>query len=120
MNATKNGTGKGVTDIGAGGVLDTSQLDYNTSRIYCIVENGTTVNNLVFKPMLELAAAATEYEPYRAPDTTNVYHTAPLKDGESISYKADGLPELQLYKGENNITADTAIKPSAIDVKYLN
>ena len=120
MNATKNGTGKGVTDIGAGGVLDTSQLDYNTSRIYCIVENGTTVNNLVFKPMLELAAAATEYEPYRVPDTTNVYHSAQLKDGESISYKADGLPELQLYKGENNITADTAIKPSAIDVKYLN
>ena len=120
MNATKNGTGKGVTDIGAGGVLDTSQLDYDTSRIYCIVENGTTVNNIVFKPMLELAATVTEYEPYRVPDTTNVYHTAQLKDGESISYKADGLPDLQLYKGENNITSDTAIKPSAIDIRYLN
>ena len=73
-----------------------------------------------YKPMLELGDTATEYKPYRAPYTTNVYHTTPLKDGESISYKADGLPELQLYKGENNITADTAVAPSAIDIKYLN
>ena len=73
-----------------------------------------------YKPMLELGDTATEYEPYRAPYTTNVYHSAPLKDGDSISYKADGLPELQLYKGENNITADTEVAPSTIDIKYLN
>ena len=69
---------------------------------------------------LELGEEITEYEPYRASDTTNVYHNAQLKDGESINYKADDLPELQLYKGENNITADTAVTPSAIDIKYLN
>lgn len=80
--------------------------------------NGVTVT--LTNIQLEIGDTATEYEPYRAPDTTNVYHTAPLKDGESISYKADGLPELQLYKGENNITADTAVAPSAIDIKYLN
>ena len=100
-----------------------------------------------YKPMLELGDTATEYEPYteygvgdktniddelyrykiplvnrgnNLSHITNVYHTTPLKDGESISYKADGLPELQLYKGENNITADTAVAPSAIDIKYLN
>ena len=84
------------------------------------VRANQTINNLVFRPMLELGNTATDYEPYRVPDTTNVYHTAPLKDGESISYKADGLPELQLYKGENNITADTAVAPSVIDIKYLN
>ena len=70
--------------------------------------------------MQVLKTSYLDYEPYRAPNTTNVYHTAPLKDGDSISYKADGLPELQLYKGENNITADTAVAPSAIDIKYLN
>ena len=90
--------------------------------VYCdlIVSKGVTINNGTCRPQIELGNTATDYEPYRAPDTTNVYHTAPLKDGESISYKADGLPELQLYKGENNITADTAVAPSAIDIRYLN
>ena len=80
--------------------------------------NGTSVT--LTNIQLELGSSATEYEPYRAPDTTNVYNNAQLKDGESINYKADDLPELQLYKGENNITADTAVTPSAIDIKYLN
>lgn len=84
------------------------------------INSNVEIPTNIVKPQLELGNTATEYEPYRAPDTTNVYHTTPLKDGDSISYKADGLPELQLYKGENNITADTAVAPSAIDIKYLN
>ena len=84
------------------------------------IDSGITFDNYKVKIQLELGSSATDYEPYRVPDTTNVYHTAPLKGGESISYKADSLPELQLYKGENNITADTAVAPSAIDIKYLN
>lgn len=110
----------GASDTGNGAVLNLTNKDYSQLELSINVFSGTTVNNLVFRPMLEIGNTATEYEPYRAPDTTNVYHTAPLKDGDSISYKADGLPELQLYKGENNITADTAVAPSAIDIKYLN
>ena len=110
----------GASDTGNGAVLNLTNKDYSQLELSINVFSGTTVNNLVFKPMLEIGNTATEYEPYRAPDTTNVYHTAPLKDGDSISYKADGLPELQLYKGENNITADTAVAPSEIDIKYLN
>ena len=110
----------GAVDAGNGAVLDLNNKEYSQLEISVGVFSGTTVNNVVFKPMLELGNTATDYEPYRAPDTTNVYHNAQLKDGESISYKADGLPELQLYKGENNITADTAVAPSAIDIKYLN
>ena len=104
-------------DIGEGKIIN---VQSSITQIAIVIKTNTTVNNLVFKPMLEIGNTATDYEPYRAPDTTNVYHTAPLKDGESISYKADSLPELQLYKGENNITADTAVAPSAIDIKYLN
>ena len=100
--------------------VDTTPYTFTNISAYITIYAGATVNNLVLRPMLEIGDTATDYEPYRAPDTTNVYHTAPLKDGESISYKADGLPELQLYKGENNITADTAVAPSAIDIKYLN
>ena len=104
-------------DIGEGKIIN---VQSSITQIAIVIKTNTTVNNLVFKPMLELGDTATDYEPYRVPDTTNVYHTTPLKDGDSISYKADGLPELQLYKGENNITADTAVAPSAIDIKYLN
>ena len=100
--------------------VDTTPYTFTNISAYITIYAGATVNNLVLRPMLEIGDTATDYEPYRAPDTTNVYHTAPLKDGESISYKADSLPELQLYKGENNITADTAVAPSAIDIKYLN
>lgn len=114
------GANDNISDIGSGATIDTNLTGYNAMRIYIRIMKGTVCNNLVFKPMLCKSETATEYEPYRAPDTTNVYHTTPLKDGESISYKADGLPELQLYKGENNITADTAVAPSAIDIKYLN
>lgn len=114
------GVNDNISDIGSGATIDTNLTGYNAMRIYIRIMKDTVCNNLVFKPMLCKSETATEYEPYRAPDTTNVYHTTPLKDGESISYKADDLPELQLYKGENNITADTAVAPSTIDIKYLN
>ena len=90
------------------------------TRMNFYIESGITFDNYKVKIQLELGSSATDYEPYRAPDTTNVYHTAPLKDGDSISYKADRLPELQMYKGENNITTDTTITPVSIDIRYLN
>ena len=84
------------------------------------VPNGATANNILIKPMIAFSGGTAEYEPYREPYTTTIYHTEQLKDGESIRYKNDKLPDLQLYKGENNITVDTKVKPSVIDVKYLN
>ena len=80
--------------------------------------NGVTVT--LTNIQLEIGDEITDYEPYRAPDTTNVYHNTQLKDDESINYKIDNLPELQLYKGENNITTDTTITPVTIDIRYLN
>ena len=116
-----NGEWVNLLSIGNGnGVFDITNIQYDCIWVVIVISSGDTLDNVTFKPQIELGNTATDYEPYRAPDTTNVYHTAPLKDGESISYKADGLPELQLYKGENNITADTAVAPSAIDIKYLN
>lgn len=117
-----NGTTQVVAfwDGGNGNTKDLNSYTFTSISVNIGIEKDITVNNLVFRPMLELGSSATEYEPYRASDTITVYNNAQLKDGESINYKADDLPELQLYKGENNITADTAIKPSAIDIKYLN
>ena len=117
-----NGTTQVVAfwDSGNGNTKDLNSYTFTSISVSIGIVKDITVNNLVFRPMLELGEIATDYEPYRAPDTTNVYNNAQLKDGESINYKADDLPELQLYKGENNITADTAVTPSAIDIKYLN
>ena len=70
------------------------------------------------KPTLELGTTATEYEPYRAPVTASIYLDEPLKNGESVNFGADNLPELQLFEGSNVITADTAVKPEKISVDY--
>ena len=70
------------------------------------------------KPTLELGETATEYEPYRVPVTANIYLDEPLKKGESINFGADNLPGLQLFEGSNVITADTAVKPSDIEIRY--
>lgn len=37
--------------------------------VVLVIRSGVTVNNLVFKPQLELGNAATDYEPYKAPVT---------------------------------------------------
>ncbi len=96
------------------------EKEFDKVQIKLIIGVNASFENLIFKPMLEVGDTATEYEPYRALDATNVYHNAQLKDGERINYKIDNLPELQLYKGENNITADTSITPVTIDIRYLN
>lgn len=78
-------------------------------RVLAVIKAGVEYNNITLKPKL-VEIIDTE--------TTTIYTNSQLKDGESISYKADDLPQLQLYKGENNITVDTEIKPSEITVKY--
>ena len=93
---------------------------------------------------LEEGAAVTEYEPYTesyvgdktaadepqgykipivnsasSNDTvTNIYLNKQLKQGESVNFGADNLPELQLFEGSNIITADTEVKPEKIVIDY--
>ena len=88
------------------------------SNIFIKVCSGAILDNVVFKPQLELGTTATEYEPYRAPVTANIYLDKPLKKGESVNFGADNLPELQLFEGNNIITADTEVKPEKISVDY--
>ena len=52
-----------------------------------IIKSGTTVNNIVFKPQLELGTTATPYEPYQAPITKHIYLDEPLrKVGDYADY----------------------------------
>lgn len=51
-------------DVGEGKTFQTR----NTTTVYAIIiKSGTTVENLVFKPQLELGEKATEYEPFINP-----------------------------------------------------
>ena len=56
-------------DYGEGVFVDLTSSVFTGLPVYIRVVTGTTVNNLVFKPMLELGNAATDYEPYKAPVT---------------------------------------------------
>ena len=91
--------------------------------------NSTWVKNI----FVSKNTAVTQYEPCgykiqivnsgsdsaeRSPVTVNTYLKAPLKKGESINFRSDGLPKLTLFEGENIITASTAIKPEKISVDY--
>ena len=54
-----------VTDTGGGGVVNTDSLTEQPYRFIIDIKSGTTVNNIVFKPMLRLASETdATYEPY--------------------------------------------------------
>lgn len=95
-----------------------TDIEFNRISASSYVYNGYTANNETIRPQLELGETATEYVPYRAPSTAVIYRSAPLKKGESINFRSDGLPKLTLFEGENIITATTAIKPEKISVDY--
>ena len=80
--------------------------------------NTDNVNDTFTNPQFELGETATEYEPYKEPHTTNIFLNAPLGIGESIDYKTDSLPDIFVSEGTNIISAETEVKPSAIEVKY--
>lgn len=52
---------QGYSDIGNGVVFTTEYTDY---YIFIIILEGVTVNNLLFKPMLNYGTSALPYEPY--------------------------------------------------------
>lgn len=115
-----------VTDGGAGAVFDISGIankdDYQGVTIAIRIDEGTVFDNFVLKPQLELGEAATDFEPYTAPKTTNLLLDAPLGPGESISCREKGLlvPELATTDPRitNYITFGSEVKPSSANFDY--
>nr|DAE06062.1 MAG TPA: hypothetical protein [Siphoviridae sp. ctsxw88] len=63
---------KTVRDVGNGNIISpSSSVVWNTLSYKIYIETGITVENLVFKPQIELGATATEYTPYIS-DLTSV------------------------------------------------
>lgn len=77
-NYYSDGKSRYYNDIGSGTSIDVKENCTITIAIRFGDEIGT-VDNLVFKPQLELGSTATDYEPYHAPITTNLYLDEPLR-----------------------------------------
>ena len=85
---------------------------------YVHIPKDRTLNNLLIRPMIEKGSAATEYEPYAEPVTTNIYLDEPLGSGETVSYP--DAPKLPTVKGTTIYEVDTTARPSQIDVTYYS
>ncbi len=107
-------------------ILDFPNIDvrWNKVNINILVVSGSTINNMIFKPMLEIGETASGFEPYgkykipiliNGENNTTIYLNSPLAGGESINYKTDNLPDIVLNKGTNTITT---VKPKKISAKY--
>ena len=67
----RTGGTKSYVDYGSN-VSFTATSDYTNAGIVIQIMNGVTVENLVFKPQIELGTTATDYEPYNS-DIQNVH-----------------------------------------------
>ena len=54
----------GYSDFGDGITVDLRNVDFDALQVQILINEGTTVENLIFKPQLELGDSATEFEPY--------------------------------------------------------
>ena len=115
-------------------------------RSYILILSGTTVDNLILKPQLEYSQNATEYEPYNGLPV-NIYLDEPLRCVDEICDYVDfknqkvvryvekledgilsilktpkeesiELTEILLNKGVNNISVETSVSPSKIELEY--
>ena len=55
----------GIKDSGSGYSLTKNQ--HRTKQIQIVVESGVTMNNVLFRPQLEIGTGKTDYEPYTEP-----------------------------------------------------
>jgi hypothetical protein len=80
-----NHTGSSYTDLGtdAGNGVQINKTTYTTGYIELVVANGTTINNVIIKPMMLNSLDDTSYEPYNG----NTYE---VNLGKNLSRIEDG------------------------------
>lgn len=112
-----DGSNRIGTDYGSGRTVSVDAA--KTYRVYAMVANGTTVNNITFKPQFEYGATATTYTPYVSDFselTVYVRHSATDTDAQTYTPTADGT-----VPGVTSMAPNMAITASAdiiIDVTY--
>ena len=90
-------------DYGSGVKIELSEDD--TLMYEIRVYSGTTVDNLVFKPQLEIGTVATSYEPYIEPQTVTVPYT--FAEGDRLILN-NGIVKVNISGQEIDITTTEA------------
>ena len=95
-----NGNEHWVVDAGDG---ITFTLPYQvTVKILLRIYNGITVENIVFRPQLEIGTEATEYEPYHGASYTITPDSNPYTIPNDIR-QVDGLNNISVSEGEISV-----------------
>ena len=114
----------GFSDTGSGvKVNNTAEL----KRISIIIKHGTTVNNLVFKPQLELGTTPTAYTPYVSDFSTvkvSRYGTTETDHPQTYTPTASGeVTGITVLSPITNITNDKGLlftKVIGDDFNYIS
>ena len=122
FGAETNDYGTGTTISGA-----------NFVRTFMRVAAGTTANNLVFKPQIEIGSATTSYEPYTSNQQTITLppehnYLASLPDGthDELVLRADGVAVLTervgkvVFDGNENVEVNNATVPGSTAFGFYN
>lgn len=106
---------QGYSDVGNGVPFTAEYTDY---YIFIIIGEGVTVNNLVFRPMLNHGASALPYEPYIS-DTLSVATPIELPEYD-VAYPETGETKRQsktmIFNGTENWTANTNYTAFSLDL----
>lgn len=97
--------------------------------LICVVRKGTTVDNVTFKPQIEMGDTATEYEPYVDPSTVTVTACGKNFWRSKLSYPrtVSGVtvnydPETQIYtfNGTSTAAGDIYTMPNNTYIMRIN
>lgn len=113
----------GLHASGNFGVLESGTsfiANIDIERMYIYQEGAQPVGTYTkFKNLqIEYGGKKTEYEPYRAPTTSDIWLDKQISRYDSVSTKSDNLPQLPLVKGTNVLSSTADIVPSNMRVKY--
>ena len=88
-------------NVGSENIVFTA--NYNYANLSIRVENGAQLNNVTFKPQLEIGGAATEYEPYSGSTVTITPDSNPYTVSNDIRQQ-DGVNNISISAGEVSVT----------------
>ena len=90
-------------------------ISFSTSANAKIVGIYYSMDFLPSGVQIETGNTATEYEPFHYPINTNIYVSAPLASGQSLS-QSDANTAIPTIKGTNVFNIDTSVPPSQVDI----
>lgn len=100
-------------DYGSGVVINL--LETTTVRVRVVIYNGTTVNNLVFKPMIRPADTSADFEPYGYQIPITVSQTGQTITNVDLEQGFTGTNTTKTYE-QNKLNATNRLRtPSLVD-----